>query len=154
MISLTGSKNKFKFKGILALLLLTPVIALLIYVFLLYNEFGMFIALYKSKDCVNIKTSALNSNDYVDCLIYGHAVSAGLFNSKTLYEGLNYVINVVPERDAREPLKYRGNLIERLRIFPKDPSLWLCATDGKIIGDNKKEKIWLKGQYKCWPRNV
>ncbi len=136
-----------KIKNIFKIIIITLLFFLSLFLFnefFLYKELGQLIALYKSKECVNINIPVYVGLE--DCYIYTNAVGDNLLVPKNLNNALNEMINIIPKRDSEyESIK---NI---LKNFPKNPSEWICATNGKIVQNNDQEKI-LGKQYKCWPK--
>lgn len=102
-----------------------------------YEEFGPTVALYNTKECVEIEKPYFSASE--DCLIYARNISTYKNNPPSLYEGIKRVVSGVSGR------------FEGLDFNPLDPSQWNCSVEGRIINDIQ-EKL-SKKTYKCWPNS-
>ncbi len=102
-----------------------------------YEEFGSTIALYKTKDCVELENPSFSASE--SCFVY--ASSIGMYKNKppSLYEGIQRVVRGVSGR-------FKG-----ISFNPLDSSQWSCSVEGKII-NNIQEKVQEKKIYKCWSK--
>ena len=100
-----------------------------------YEEFGPTIALYSTKECIELEKPHFSASE--TCLVYALSISMYKSNPPFLYEGIKKAVSGVSGR-------FNG-----LNFNPLDPSQWSCSVEGRIIL-NIQEKL-SKKTYKCWP---
>jgi hypothetical protein len=132
-------KRLFKILCLVLVIVAIGIVILLIDTSLIHQEFGVMVELYEAKDC-----SQTNSNG---CLIYGSSISNNLFKRRSLEEALYRILNTPPESVTVKTLS---------KISSKNTSDWDCSLNGKVIKNEKEQKVWSPKQivYKCWPNKL